>query len=1569
MSAEIRPFADSSIGSNKMQLLSKLEGHQDVVNMAAILRHEDGVISISDDKTVRIWLKRDAGGYWPSVCHILPASASCMDFNHETKRLFVGLDNGSVSEFSVADDYNRIVHQRNYLAHQNRVTSVVFSLVTEWVLSGGRDKYLVWHCSETGRRLGGYLCSSWVTALQFDMQSKHAFVCSSWVTALQFDMQSKHAFVGDYNGIITMLKIEETTFKPITTLKGHSAAIRCLAWNSTKQMLFSGGFDKMIICWDIGGKKGTAFELQGHHNKVTSFYFSNTSQRLLSSAEDNMIVSWNMNTKRNETPEWAENDNCQRCQRPFFWNLKSMYDQKTIGLRQHHCRRCGKAVCDACSSNRSTIPLMGYEFDVRVCDECHSVITDADRVSLATYHDTKHCVMHLDVDESRGQALTCGADRIIKVPIIQYLPEGYMAHRSSPEGDYIWIEPQTKREFDVAIGARVIAAEGRRIQVVDDDTKEQWLTPERRIKAMHPTSIQGVEDMISLGDLHEAGILRNLLIRYNENVIYTYTGSILVAVNPYQILPIYTVEQIKLYRDRKIGELPPHIFAIGDNAYSNMKRYRQDQCIIISGESGAGKTESTKLILQFLAAISGQHSWIEQQILEANPILEGVIEGAKIDQYLLEKSRIVGQATDERNYHIFYCLLAGMSKEEKQKLELQDASKFYYLTQGGTITCEGRDDAAEFADIRSAMKVLMFSDPEIWEVLKILSALLHLGNIKFRATVMNNLDATEITNTGSAGSSSKLLEVNQQHLIDALTTRTIFAHGDTVVSTMSSEQSLDVRDAFVKGIYGRMFVWIVSKINSAIYKPKGVSPHHYRTSIGVLDIFGFENFNVNSFEQFCINYANENLQQFFVRHIFKLEQEEYNIETINWQHIEFVDNQEALDLIAVKPMNIMALIDEESKFPKGTDLTLLNKLHKTHGFNSNYLKPKSDINQSFGLNHFAGIVFYDTRGFLEKNRDTFNADLVQLIQVSKNSFLQSLFTQEFGMGNDTRKKAPTLSAQFKKSLDSLMRQLSHCHPFFIRCIKPNETKKPMMFDRYLCCKQLRYSGMMETIRIRRAGYPIRHTFMEFIDRYRFLLPGIGPAHKVPDCKTVTHKICAAVLGKVDYQLGKSKVFLKDAHDLFLEQERDRVLTKNILTLQRAIKGWYYRRRFLRMRNNAIIIQRYWKGFIQRKKYKAMVLGYLRLQAFMRSRVLTNRFKHLRNHIVSLQAICRGFLVRRDFRSKHRAALKIQAFIRGAIARKNYHRLRDENRSRLEALRLKEQEESLLRKQMNPKKAKEIAERKYVERMKEFELQKKETEIEEKRQIEEKKAVITDAVHRQDEVLDDSKLVDAMFDFLPRTDNLSEHNGPSAFRDLERSNGDMNNDLSEGEGTVPPVPHEEMEDLSEYKFQKFATTYFQGNVGHQYQRKPLKQPLLPLQTQGDCMASIALWITVLRFMGDLTEPKFHTMGRDNTSVMSKVTATLGRNFIKSKEFQESQLLGLELEAAEIKPPKSRSIRNKLVSLTLKKKNKLSEDVRRRLQDDDIAADTYSSWLESRPTSNLEKLHFIIGHGILRDELRV
>ncbi|XP_069983292.1 myosin-VIIa isoform X1 [Penaeus vannamei] len=1149
-------------------------------------------------------------------------------------------------------------------------------------------------------------------------------------------------------------------------------------------------------------------------------------------------------------------------------------------------------------------------------------------------------------------------------------------------GDYIWIEPVSRREFDVAIGARVVSAEGRRIQVQDDDGNEQWLTPERRIKAMHPTSVQGVEDMISLGDLHEAGILRNLLIRYNENLIYTYTGSILVAVNPYQILPIYTVDQIKLYRGKKIGELPPHIFAIGDSCYNNMRRFKQDQCIVISGESGAGKTESTKLILQYLAAISGKHSWIEQQILEANPILEafgnaktirndnssrfgkyidihftkdGVIEGASIEQYLLEKSRLVSQGTDERNYHIFYCMLAGMTREEKQKLELGDASQYKYLTGGGSITCEGRDDAREFADIRSAMKVLMFSDSEVWEITKVLAAILHMGNVKFKGKVIDNLDASEIPDTTSLVRVARFLGLDPRAMKEALTTRTIFAQGETVVSHLSHSQATDVRDAFVKGIYGRLFIWIVSKVNAAIYK-KAAS---FRTSIGVLDIFGFENFKSNSFEQFCINYANENLQQFFVQHIFKLEQEEYNAENINWQHIEFVDNQDTLDLIAIKQLNIMALVDEESKFPKGTDQTMLQKLHKQHSHHKQYLKPKSDLNASFGINHFAGVVFYDTRGFLDKNRDTFSADLLQLIHHTSNKFLQHLFVEDIGMGSETRKRAPTLSAQFKKSLDSLMKTLLSCQPFFIRCIKPNEFKKPMLFDRELCCRQLRYSGMMETIRIRRAGYPIRHTFREFVERYRFLITGCPPAHKV-DCRAATSKICQQVLGRADYQLGHTKVFLKDAHDLFLEQERDRVLTKKITILQRCVRGWYYRRRFQKMRESAIIIQKHYRTFAQKRRYQHMRVGYMRLQALIRSRVVSHRFRHLRGHIVSLQARCRGYLVRREFHRKLWAVTKIQAQVRGLIARRQYRKLK----LRVEAARLKEEEERALRKQMDKRKAKEIAEKKYKERMLEMELAEEQRDREEREMMDRKRAQLREAERQRDEPVDDSKLVEQMFDFLP--DSASEAQAPpAAFKDLPAAG----KGTVSGDDIITAIPRpsgDQDEDLSEYKFQKYAATYFQGNVNHQYSRKQLKQPLLQLQTQGDQLAALALWITILRFMGDMAEPKYHMMDRDNTSVMSKVSATLGRNFIKSKEFQEAQLMGMD--PVLYMSQKNRSIRHKLVSLTLKRKNKLGDDVRRRLQEDEYTAESYSSWLDSRPTSNLEKLHFIIGHGILRAELR-
>uniref|UniRef100_A0A6Q2Y5E5 Myosin VIIAb n=1 Tax=Esox lucius TaxID=8010 RepID=A0A6Q2Y5E5_ESOLU len=884
--------------------------------------------------------------------------------------------------------------------------------------------------------------------------------------------------------------------------------------------------------------------------------------------------------------------------------------------------------------------------------------------------------------------------------------------------------------------------------------QEHWISPQNatNIKPMHPTSIHGVEDMIRLGDLNEAGILRNLLIRYNERVIYTYTGSILVAVNPYQLLPIYTPDQIRLYTNKKIGEMPPHIFAIADNCYFNMQRNNKDQCCIISGESGAGKTESTKLILQFLAAISGQHSWIEQQVLEANPILEafgnaktirndnssrfgkyidihfnkrGAIEGAKIEQYLLEKSRVCRQAADERNYHIFYCMLRGMAPELKTKLGLGLATDYTYLTMGNCTTCDGRDDLKEYSSILSAMKVLMFTETENWEISKLLAAILHMGNLRFE---------------GERKPFWKAIARCQIHLFYP-----------------------------VQGIYGRLFVWIVDKINAAIFRPPSCESNIVRRSIGLLDIFGFENFIVNSFEQLCINFANENLQQFFVRHVFKLEQEEYNLEDINWQHIEFTDNQDALDMIANKPMNIISLIDEESKFPKGTDATMLYKLNSQHKLNTNYHPPKNTYGTQFGIQHFAGVVYYETKGFLEKNRDSLHTDIIQLVHSSKNKFIKQIFQADVAMVRDnTRKRSPTLSSQFKRSLELLMRTLNVCQPFFVRCIKPNELKKPMIFDPLqlltleLCVRQLRYSGMMETIRIRRAGYPIRYTFGEFVDRYRVLMPGVKPANR---------------------QVSRDGL-------QFPGQE-----------LHSFVLFWC-----LRM----VLISPL-----------QMRVGFLRLQALYRSRKLFVTYRLAKTRITQMQARCRGFMVRRSFWRQLHAVVTIQAYTRGMIARRVTQRLRAE------------------------------------------------------------------------QPVDHSDMVDQMFGFLGNTGTLPnlEGQGPSGFEDLEVAHRAEEEEEEKEEEEAIPLPDDEEEDLSEYKFSKFAATYFQGTTTHTYLRRPLKQPLLFHEDEGDQLAALAVWITVMRFMGDLPEPKYHITisdGSEKIPVMTKIYETLGKRTYK-RELQELQTM--------------------------------------------------------------------------------
>ncbi|XP_059382293.1 unconventional myosin-VIIa-like isoform X2 [Carassius carassius] len=1155
------------------------------------------------------------------------------------------------------------------------------------------------------------------------------------------------------------------------------------------------------------------------------------------------------------------------------------------------------------------------------------------------------------------------------------------------QGDYVWLDHRTGREFDVPVGAVVKFCDSGHIQVLDDEGKEHRISLQNatNIKPMHPTSIHGVEDMIRLGDLNEAGILRNLLIRYNDRVIYTYTGSILIAVNPYQLLPIYTPDQIRLYTNKKLGEMPPHVFGIADNCYFSMQRNNKDQCCIISGESGAGKTESTKLILQFLAAISGQHSWIEQQVLEANPILEafgnaktirndnssrfgkyvdihfnrrGAIEGAKIEQYLLEKSRVCRQAADERNYHVFYCMLAGMRPDQKTKLGLGLATDYSYLTMGNCTVCEGRNDMKEYSSILSAMKVLMFTDNENWEISKLLAAILHMGNLRFEAQTLQNLDTCVVVRSPDLAKAAMLLEADPQDVMTCLTTRTLITRGESVSTPLSVEQGLDVRDAFVKGIYGRLFVWIVDKINAAIYRAPSTETKTVRRSIGLLDIFGFENFTINSFEQLCINFANENLQQFFVRHVFKLEQEEYNLEDINWQHIEFTDNQDALDMIAIKPMNIISLIDEESKFPKGTDATMLNKLNSQHKLNTNYIPPKHSHETQFGIQHFAGVVHYETKGFLEKNRDSLHSDIIQLVYSSKNKFIKQIFQADVAMGMDTRKRSPTLSSQFKRSLELLMRTLSVCQPFFVRCIKPNELKKPMMFDRGLCVRQLRYSGMMETIRIRRAGYPIRYTFAEFVDRYRVLMPGVKPAYKQANLRGTCKRIFVSVLQRNDdWQIGKTKIFLKDHHDIQLEIERDKAITDKVILIQKTMRGQKVRTSFLRVRKAVTLIQRIWRGYISRKHYAVMCVGFLRLQALYRSRKLYLAYQASRTRITLLQAWCRGFLVRQTFSNRFNAVLTVQAYARGMIARRLCKHFRLERERRLEAKRQRLAEEEHLRNQMTARRARAEAERKHQERLAQLDQEQKEKEQAERDETRRKKELLEQMEREKQEPVSDSDIVDQMFGFLGSANSLPNLDGeaPEGFTDLENVPRQFEEVIDE----PLPLPDDEEVDLSEYKFAKFAATYFQGNATHTYIRRPLKQPLLFHEDEGDQLAALAVWITVLRFMGDLPEPKYHISinnGSEKIPVMTKIYETLGKRTYKR-----------ELQALQVDDEKRNSVRHKLVSLTLKKKSKITEEVTRRLTDSDYSLQE-NGMLEDRPTSNLEKLHFIIGNSILRPALR-
>ncbi|NWZ52743.1 MYO9B protein, partial [Haliaeetus albicilla] len=898
-----------------------------------------------------------------------------------------------------------------------------------------------------------------------------------------------------------------------------------------------------------------------------------------------------------------------------------------------------------------------------------------------------------------------------------------------------------------------------------------------------PWHQEDFDDLCNLPSLTETTILENLKCRFLKHKIYTYAGSILIAINPFKFLPIYNPKYVKMYENHQLGKLEPHIFAIADVAYHTMLKKHVNQCIVISGESGSGKTQSTNFLIHCLTALSqkGYASGVERTILGAGPVLEafgnaktahnnnssrfgkfiqvnylenGIVRGAVVEKYLLEKSRLVSQEKDERNYHVFYYLLLGVNEEERKEFHLKQPEDYFYLNQHNLKIEDGEDLRHDFERLKQAMEMVGFLSATKKQIFSILSAILYLGNVTYKKKATGRDEGLEVGPPEVLDILSQLLKVKREILVEVLTKRKTVTANDKLILPYSLNEAITARDSMAKSLYSALFDWIVLRINHALLNKKDMEESVTCLSIGVLDIFGFEDFETNSFEQFCINYANEQLQYYFNQHIFKLEQEEYKSEGITWHNIDYTDNVACIHLISKKPTGLFYLLDEESNFPHATYQTLLAKFKQQHEENKFFVGTPV-MEPAFIIRHFAGKVKYQIKDFREKNMDYMRPDIVALLRSSDSAYVRELIGMdpvavfrwavlraairamavfaEAGrqraqktagvvrqgprvplgelqrsntpvekvyrdmheqiiasikglpwQGDDPckllrslsrlqhrshfmksrgvkqkqiipknlldskslklivsmtlhdrttksllhlhkKKKPPSISAQFQTSLNKLLETLGKAEPFFIRCIRSNAEKKEMLFDESLVLQQLRYTGMLETVRIRRSGYSAKYTFEEFIDQFQVLLPKNAKASKEDIC-VYLNKL---KLDENYYQIGKTKVFMKEAERQILQDTLHKEVIRKIILLQSWLRMVLERRRFLRTRQAAIVLQAYWRSRCVRMALQRNNAAIYIQSAWRRYRE-RKCYLQQKKRICLLQAMVRGHLQRKRF---------------------------------------------------------------------------------------------------------------------------------------------------------------------------------------------------------------------------------------------------------------------------------------------------------------------------------------------------